>query len=123
MAHRKPLLPSGWVRYRVGDLLREQISTWRAYCRVREQLQEGPLGDSPSRMHQKNHERPRLETCSRLVELALRETGPVRLDGRLFKSADSTYSTPEPAEEGVQDADTLHIEIYSPINGMARKCL
>lgn len=122
MPRQKPFIQPRWVRYEVSRLVQDHIDVWKAFCRQRDYLQQGPLRDSPSDMHRKNMERPRLETVSKLLDLALKQTGPVRFQGRLFKSDFSTYEKPESADDSVQAAEGLFVEIHSPINGLARKC-
>lgn len=122
MPSRKPLIPPHWVRYEVSDLVQRHIDTWKAFCRESDRLREGPSGQSPSEMHRNNPERPRLETVSKLLDIALKETGPVQYDRRVFRSSESTYREPEPADRSIADARGLFVEIYSPINGMGRKC-
>jgi hypothetical protein len=121
MPRRKPDWEC-WVRYEVSQLVSEHLAAWEAFCRQRDILQEGPLRDSPSAMHRANRERPRLETTRDLPNLALKAVGTVRFNGRLFTSADSTYSDPVTADGSVQDANGLFVEIWSPRNGNARKC-
>jgi hypothetical protein len=116
-----PLFVPIWVRYEVAELVRNHLDTWGAFCRQRDSLQEGPLGNSPSEMHAANLERPRLETRTKLLDLALKVTGPVRYEGRLFTSAGSTFEDSIPADASVQDARNLFVEIHSPMSGGARK--
>lgn len=120
MPSRKPLIPPSWQRYDVSHLVQEHINSWQAFCRQRDVLQQGPLGHSPGEMHRKNRERPRLETTTKLLDIALRVTGPVRFNGRLYKSSESTYMGTEPADGSVQAAEGLFVEIHSPINGLGR---
>jgi hypothetical protein len=87
----------------------------------RDVLQRTRLGDS-SEMHRKNRERPRFETATRLLEIALNQTGAVSFQGRLYKSAAATYEKPELADVSVPNAESLFVEIYSPINGLGRRC-
>lgn len=122
MRTRKPDIPPHWVRYEVSRLVQDHINAWEAFCRQRDRLHEGPSRHSPSEMHRKNMHRPRLETATTLLDMALRQTGPVRFHGRLYKSAESTYAEPEPADDSVQNAEGSFVEIHSPINGLARKC-
>jgi hypothetical protein len=122
MPKGKPDFPPRWVRYEVRSLIEEHIESWADFCRHRDRLQEGPSRDSASDMHRKNPERPRLETTRRLLDIALRITGPVSLDGQLYTSAESIYRGTQPAGEAVPKADGLFVEIHSPLDGLARKC-
>lgn len=118
---KNPLFAPMWVRYEVAELVRNHLETWGSFCRQRDHLQEGPLDDSPSRMHAANPERPRLEARTQLLDLALKVTGPVRYEGRLFTSAKSSFEDPVPADASVQDARDLFVEIHSPTSDGARK--
>ena len=122
MPGRKPLIPPRWVRYEVSHLLQGHIDAWEGsaangtgYKRARPGIPQATCtGRTPIARDWK--------TATKLLDLALRETGPVRFDGRLYKSSESTYRGTEPADASVQNAESLFVEIHSPINGMARKC-
>jgi hypothetical protein len=66
------------VRYEVSHFIRKYVCAWEQFCRERDRLQAGPLGHSPSEMHRANHARPRMETTSKLLDMALKAVGPVR---------------------------------------------
>lgn len=80
------------------------------------------MRDSASGMYRQNPETPRLETTRRLLDIALRVTGPVSFHGRLYTSSDSIYRGAEPAGDEVQKAEDLFVEIHSPLNGLGRRC-
>jgi len=122
MPRQKPALTPRWVRYEVSELIQQHIDSWQNHCRHRDRLQEGPLRDSASGMYRKNPETPRLETTRQLLDIALRATGPVDFNGQLYTSSDSVYRGTEPANDAVQKAEALFVEIHSPLNGLGRKC-
>lgn len=122
MPSRKPLIQPQWVRYEVSNLIQQHIDVWEQFCRERDRLEKGSFWGSSSDLHRSNPERPRLETVTKLLDIALRQTGPVRYADRLFKSSGSTYSKHEPADESVPNAEGLFVEIRSPINGIGRLC-
>ena len=122
MPRRKPDFQPRWERYEVRQLLQEHIDSWGDFCRHRHRLQEGPSRDSPSEMHRQNPERPRLETTRELLDIALRVTGPVSFNGQLYTSSDSIYRGTDAADDTVQKAKGLFVEIHSPFNGLGRKC-
>jgi hypothetical protein len=122
MPRRKPDFQPRWVRYEVSELIQQHIDSWQDHCRHRDRLQQGPLRDSPSSMYRKNPETPRLETTRRLLDIALRATGPVAFKGQLYTSSDSVYRGTEPADDTVQKAEGSFVEIHSPLNGLGRKC-
>jgi hypothetical protein len=119
---RKPFFQPRWVRYEVSELIQRHIDSWQDHCRHRDRLQDGPLRDSASGMYRKNPETPRLETTRELLDIALRATGPVAFKGQLYKSSDSIYRGTDPADDSVQKAEELFVEIHSPLNGMGRRC-
>jgi hypothetical protein len=83
---------------------------------------EGPLRDATSGLHRKNPETPRLERTRQLLDIALRATGPVAFKGQIYTSSDSVYRGTDPADDTVQRAEGLFVEIHSPLNGLGRKC-
>lgn len=110
-----------WVRYEVRHLVEEYLSAQHDFDRHRDRLQQSPLGDSPSEMHRKNPGRPRLETCRELLVMAIKAVGPVRLHGQQFNTDRFLINVTSAADDSIQDARGLFVEIMSPIDGRSRK--